>query len=318
MLLQVKNLKAYFPIKGGILSNTSGQVKAVDDISLNIERGETVGLVGESGSGKSTLGRAILQLVSLSGGLVRFNDVPYNSSRKDAKKVQMIFQDPLSSLNPRMTVGAAIAEVLKHHKLVPRNKVMHRVKELFRMVELSPEYIHRYPHELSGGQCQRVGIARALSVEPELIICDEIVSALDVSVQAQIINLLKKLQKDKKLSYLFISHDLAVVRQIANRIAVMYCGKIVEYGDVNSIILTPFHPYTKALITIAGEKGHLKDIMKPGDIANPANLPEGCHFHPRCPVKDREDKLPDICKKLYPDLIEKIEGHFVACFQQRK
>lgn len=291
ILLNVENLKKYFPIKKGLLSKTVGYVKAVDDVSFKIKKGETLGLVGESGCGKTTIGRTLLRLIEPTGGKVEFEgkDVTtmdpgdLKSLRKD---MQIIFQDPYSSLNPRMTVGGMITEILKYHEIAEGEAAEKRVMELLEKVGLSRLHARRYPHEFSGGQRQRVGIARALSVEPKFIVCDEPVSALDVSIQSQIINLLQDLQKDMGLTYLFISHDLSVVEHISDRVAVMYLGQIVEVADCKDLYAQVKHPYSEALLSavpIPDPKQKRKRIILTGDVPSPANVPSGCYFHPRCP-----------------------------------
>ncbi|MCH7732274.1 MAG: ATP-binding cassette domain-containing protein [Candidatus Marinimicrobia bacterium] len=315
MLLNIRDLKTYFPGRKQYLFSKPEQVKAIDGVTISIEEGETLGLVGESGSGKSTLGKAIVNLVTKTGGTVMFKDFADEKHQSNSGKIQMVFQDPLASLNPRMTVGNAISEVLKYHRIVPKDKILQRVKALFRMVELSPDLIFNYPHQFSGGQRQRIGIARALAVNPELIICDEVVSALDVSIQAQIINLLKRLQIDQGIAYLFISHDLAVVRQIAHRIAVLYCGRIVEIGRTDEIISSPMHPYTQALFSVASESNSGSVSMISTEVANPANPPDGCHFHPRCPIANNSGNFIGACSSVDPDLKKKSGGRMVACHQ---
>jgi oligopeptide transport system ATP-binding protein len=317
-LLSVKNLKMHFPITQGIiLQRQVGSVKAVDDISFDITQGETLGLVGESGCGKSTTGRAILQLYKPTAGSVEFNGrdlVKLNGGdmRRMRRELQMIFQDPYASLNPRMTVGSIIGEPLEIHNLAKGKEKTERVQELLRTVGLNPYFANRYPHEFSGGQRQRIGIARALAVEPKFIVCDEPISALDVSIQAQIINLLEELQEKLGLTYLFIAHDLAVVRHISDRVAVMYVGKIVELTDRNEIFDRPLHPYTRALLSSIPipdpvlEKRRSRMILV-GDVPSPVNPPSGCRFNPRCPYAE------DNCKTDEPPLAEVRTGHFVAC-----
>ena len=308
-LLQIDSLSVHFPIERGLLRRKVGEVRAVDGVSLDIRPGETVGLVGESGCGKSTLGRTVVKLQSATGGDVLLDGEPISEKVQTARDVQLIFQDPFSSLNPRMKVGEAIGEVLRQHQIVPADKVAERTEALLQMVDLSTEHAYRYPHEFSGGQRQRIGIARALAVEPRLIICDEVVSALDVSVQAQILNLLMRLQREKELAYLFISHDLAVVRQIAHRIAVMYAGRIVELGETDQVIDEPLHPYTQALMASARGEGFTS-----GEVANPAHLPPGCHFHPRCSLaKDVAGGIRSDCLADYPEFREIDDGRWVAC-----
>jgi len=317
-LLSVKNLKMHFPITQGIiLQKQVGSVKAVDDVSFDIQQGETLGLVGESGCGKSTTGRAILQLYKPTGGAVEFNGrnlvtLKSGEMRRMRRELQMIFQDPYASLNPRMTVGSIIGEPLEIHSLAKGREKTERVQELLRTVGLNPYFANRYPHEFSGGQRQRIGIARALAVEPKFIVCDEPISALDVSIQAQIINLLEELQEKLGLTYLFIAHDLAVVRHISDRVAVMYVGKIVELTDRNEIFETPLHPYTRALLSSIPipdpilEKRRSRMILV-GDVPSPVNPPPGCRFNPRCPYAE------DNCKVDEPPLAEVRTGHFVAC-----
>jgi oligopeptide transport system ATP-binding protein len=318
ILLGVRGLKMYFPITQGVLiQRRVGWVRAVDDISFHISRGETLGLVGESGCGKSTTGRAILQLYRPTEGEVLLEGqdltrIKGGALRRTRRKMQMIFQDPYASLNPRMTVGSIIAEPLEIHGLAKGKAKQERVAELLRLVGLNPYFANRYPHEFSGGQRQRIGIARALAVEPELIICDEPISALDVSIQAQIINLLEQLQAELGLTYLFIAHDLSVVRHISDRVAVMYVGKIVELTDRNELYERPLHPYTRALLSavpVPNPKLERKRqrIILSGDPASPVNPPAACRFHPRCPFAQ------PICSEVEPALDEVRPGHFVAC-----
>jgi oligopeptide transport system ATP-binding protein len=317
-LLSVQHLKMHFPITQGIiLQRQVGSVKAVDDISFDIQEGETLGLVGESGCGKSTTGRAILQLYKPTAGAVEFNGrdlvkLKGGEMRRMRRELQMIFQDPYASLNPRMTVGSIIGEPLEIHNLAKGREKTERVQELLRTVGLNPYFANRYPHEFSGGQRQRIGIARALAVEPKFIVCDEPISALDVSIQAQIINLLEELQEKLGLTYLFIAHDLAVVRHISDRVAVMYVGKIVELTDRNEIFEHPLHPYTRALLSSIPipdpvlEKRRSRMILL-GDVPSPVNPPTGCRFNPRCPYAE------DNCKTDEPQLTEVRPRHFVAC-----
>ncbi len=291
ILLNVENLKKFFPIKKGLISKTIGYVKAVDDVSFQIKKGETLGLVGESGCGKTTIGRTLLRLIEPTGGKVEFDGkdvttMDQNDLKTLRKDMQIIFQDPYSSLNPRMTVGGMITEILKYHDIAEGEKAEKMVMDLLERVGLSKLHARRYPHEFSGGQRQRVGIARALSVEPKFIVCDEPVSALDVSIQSQIINLLQDLQKDMGLTYLFISHDLSVVEHISDRVAVMYLGQIVEIADCKDLYAQVKHPYSEALLSavpIPDPKQKRKRIILTGDVPSPANVPPGCYFHPRCP-----------------------------------
>lgn len=314
-LLEVKNLKKYFPIRNGIFSRVVSHVKAVDGISFFVNKGETLGIVGESGCGKSTAGRTILRLHDITDGEIIFNDKHIeNLNKKELRaerlRLQMVFQDPYSSLNPRMTVGNIIGETLMEHKLVPKSEVKDKVLETMEICGLPSYYINRYPHEFSGGQRQRIGIARSLILNPELIICDEPVSALDVSIQAQIINLLQELQEKNKFSYIFISHDLSVVEHISDRVAVMYLGNIVELADKKEIFANPLHPYTKALLSaipIPDPTIKRERIILSGDLPSPANPPSGCKFRTRCKYATEK------CAKEVPEYREISEGHFVAC-----
>jgi oligopeptide transport system ATP-binding protein len=316
-LLEVKNLKVHFPVKQGLFSRAHETVKAVDDISLSIAPGETLGLVGESGCGKTTLGRAIVRLVEPTSGQILLEGEDITQMRGSAlrtrrRKFQMIFQDPYGSLNPRMTVEQIVGEALDIHNLSDsKSSRQKRIVELLQAVGLDSVYAQRYPHEFSGGQRQRIGIARALAVEPKLIICDEPVSALDVSVQAQIINLLCDLQQKHGIAYLFIAHDLAVVEHISHRVLVMYLGKIVEAAEAKSLIREPQHPYTQALISAVPEvdpESKRKRIVLPGDVPSPINPPSGCPFHPRCPIA----QLPQ-CKDTFPEFREVKKGTWAAC-----
>ncbi len=317
-LLEVRNLKMYFPITQGIiLQRKVGDVRAVDDISFFIRKGETLGLVGESGCGKSTTGRSILQLYRPTAGSVKFGETELTSlkgedMRKMRRRMQMIFQDPYASLNPRMTVGDIIGEPLDIHHLARGKARQERVQELLRLVGLNPYFANRYPHEFSGGQRQRIGVARALAVEPEFIVCDEPVSALDVSIQAQIINLLEELQGEFKLTYLFIAHDLSVVRHISDRVAVMYVGKMVELADRNALYKRPLHPYTKALLSAVPVpdpevESRRQRVILTGDVPSPVNPPSGCRFHPRCRY------VKDNCSQEEPEFKEVERDHWVAC-----
>lgn len=315
VILRVENLKKYFPIKGGFFSKTIGNVKAVDGVSLEVRKGETLGIVGESGCGKSTTGRAILQLLKPTGGKVYFKDQDLSKlSKKEMRalrpKMQLIFQDPYSSLNPRMTVGQIIGEALIDHKMATKENLREKVLEVMDLCGLAEYQIDRFPHEFSGGQRQRIGIARALALDPEFIVADEPVSALDVSIQAQIINLLVKLQKEKGFSYMFISHDLSVVEHLCQRVGVMYLGSMVELADKDELFDNPLHPYTKALLSaipIPDPTIKRDRIILTGDIPSPANPPKGCKFHTRCPY------ATDKCKKEAPEYRKIKEGHFVAC-----
>ena len=316
-LVQVKNLYKYFPIHVGLLSKHIGDVKAVDGVDLEINEGETLGLVGESGSGKTTIGRVILRLLPATSGEVWFdNQNILNCTRREIRKLrsemQIIFQDPFASLNPRMTVGDIVSEPLKIHHLAEGKAAQDRVQELLRLVGLQPYHANRYPHEFSGGQRQRIGIARALAVNPKFIVCDEPVSALDVSIQAQVINLLEDLQEKLGLTYLFIAHDLSVVRHISTRVAVMYVGKIMEVADRDQLYENPLHPYTQSLLSaipIPDPKieRQRKRIVLTGDIPSPVSPPSGCRFHTRCPIAFER------CKVELPAFNEYEPGHFAAC-----
>ena len=319
-LLSVRELKKHFPVGGGLFSRKQAPVRAVDGVSFDVAPGETLGLVGESGCGKSTTGRVILRLLEPTSGSVTFDGdevfaLDAGALRRMRRKMQIIFQDPFSSLNPRMTIGAIVREGLTIHHIAEGAAADARVRELLDEVGLRPEYASRYPHEFSGGQRQRVGIARALSVEPKFIVCDEPVSALDVSVQAQVVNLLQDLQRDRGLSYLFIAHDLSVVEHIADRVAVMYLGKIVELAAATDLYREPLMPYTQALLSavpIPDPEAKKNRIVLAGDVPSPANPPSGCVFHPRCthPQKDAA------CAAIVPPLEEKAPGHWAACIKQ--
>ncbi len=319
-LLEVRGLKKYFPIEKGFFKKTVGVIRAVDDVNLYINRGEALGLVGESGCGKTTLGRCILRAIEPTGGSVILQikdgtrvDFTALSSKElygIRRHAQMIFQDPYSSLDPRMTVLDIIAEPLRSNNLMDPREIEARVRELIAIVGLEVKHLNRYPHAFSGGQRQRIGIARALAPSPKLIIADEPVSALDVSIQAQILNLLQDLQEQFHLTYLFISHDLKVVEHTSDRVAVMYVGKMVELARTGDLYRTPRHPYTEALLSAAPKitgDGRSKRIILPGEVANPANPPTGCYFHPRCLYAQ------DVCRKEEPAWREVAPGHFTAC-----
>jgi len=318
-LISVEGLKKYFPITQGILVQREiGTVKAVDNISFKIFKGETLGLVGESGCGKTTSGRTMLQLYRPTAGHVFFNDVDLTVTeaqtlRNMRRKMQMIFQDPYASLNPRWTISQIVGEPLRVHKILTGKKTQNeRVSELLELVQLNPSHLNRYPHEFSGGQRQRIGVARALASDPEFIVCDEPISALDVSIQAQIVNLLEDLQSKFNLTYLFIAHDLSMVRHICNRVAVMYLGVIVERGERDELYDHPQHPYTKALLSAVPipdprATRARKRIILEGDVPSPANPPSGCRFHPRCPIAGDE------CRKTDPEWREISHNHWIAC-----
>jgi oligopeptide/dipeptide ABC transporter ATP-binding protein len=319
-LLSVRDLVTHFPIRGGIFGRVTGQVRAVDGVSFDVYPGETLGIVGESGCGKTTLGRSILRLVEPTSGGVRFRGEDFLALRGKAlramrRHIQIIFQDPYSSLNPRLTVGTTIKEGMLVHRLAEGAEADRRVGRLLEEVGLRPEYARQYPHEFSGGQRQRIGIARALAVEPRLIICDEPVSALDVSVQAQVINLLRDLQRDRGLTYLFIAHDLSVVEHMASRVAVMYLGRFVETGRSRDVFAEPFMPYTQALLSAVPvpdpERKRLRIVLA-GDPPSPIDPPRGCVFHPRCHHPRRDAA----CERLVPALERKGEGHLAACIKQ--
>lgn len=313
-LLKVEDLKKYFPIHRGMFGKQSGYVKAVDNVSFTVDAGKTLGLVGESGCGKTTTGRSIIRLIEPTSGSIIFSGQEVRNLRGDAlrkirRQMQIVFQDPYSSLNPRITIGGMLSEILRFHRIVPRELVRDRVEEILSDVGLSSDFAGRYPHEFSGGQRQRIGIARALSVEPDFIVLDEPVSALDVSIQAQILNLLKELQNKLHLAYLFVAHDLSVVEHIAHNIAVMYLGRVVEVGTREDVIDNPLHPYTQALIEAVPlpDPAMRRDReLLTGDVPSPANPPPGCHFHPRCP------KAKPICSEWTFDL-KNVGKRKVAC-----
>ena len=318
VILSVKDLKKYFPIKGGMLNRVVGQVKAVDGVTFNVSRGTTMGLVGESGCGKTTTGRTILRLAGeKTGGEVLFEgkevyDLNKREMRDLRTKMQIIFQDPFSSLSPRMPVGEIIGEAVREHGLVPKAEYDDYIDKVMDECGLQPFHKTRYPHEFSGGQRQRICIARALALNPEFVVCDEPVSALDVSIQAQIINLLKNLQQQRRLSYLFISHDLSVVEHISDTVGVMYLGNLVEYGEKKDIFANPLHPYTKALfsaIPVPDPKAQMNRIVLEGSIPSPASPPEGCKFHTRCRY------CTEKCRTMVPTQKEVEPGHFVVCHQ---
>jgi oligopeptide transport system ATP-binding protein len=316
-LLAVRDLKKHFPITKGLWSRTVGHVKAVDGVGFDILPGEVLGLVGESGCGKTTTGRCILRLIEPTAGEVEFEgqdvlELDRKGMRRLRRKMQIIFQDPYSSLNPRITVGGMLAEVLRIHRIAEGEAAQARIRELLEVVGLFPEHASRYPHEFSGGQRQRIGIARALSVDPKFIVCDEPVSALDVSVQAQVINLLQDLQKEFDLTFLFIAHDLAVVEHISDRVAVMYLGKMMELAESDELYRNPLHPYTRALLSaipVPEPKARRERIELEGDVPSPANPPSGCPFHPRCPIATAE------CAETVPEFRDVGGGHYVACIK---
>jgi oligopeptide transport system ATP-binding protein len=314
-LLEVNHLKKHFPIKGGVFSKTVGYVYAVDGVSFTLLKGETLGLVGESGCGKSTTGRTILRLIEPTAGEINFEGqnitrIEKGEMRSLRREMQIIFQDPYASLNPRMTVGSIIGEPLEIHKIAKGAEKTERVASLLDKVGLRPEDMRKYPHEFSGGQRQRIGIARALALNPKLIVCDEPVSALDVSIQAQVINLLEDLQEEFGLSYLFIAHNLNVVEHISDRVAVMYLGKIVELATDKVLYSNPQHPYTEALLSavpVPDPTVQKKRVILQGDVPSPINPPSGCHFHTRCPYKEK------ICEETEPEFKDLGGGHWVAC-----
>ncbi len=323
-LVEVDDVKVHFPIRAGIFQTTKATVKAVDGVTFDVRRGETLGLVGESGCGKSTIGRAMIRLRDATSGTVRFDglDLGTMSSsdlRRTRRRMQIIFQDPYGSLDPRMTVGSIIAEPIETHKLAEGDAKRDRIADLLRLVGLDPQYVSRYPHEFSGGQRQRIGVARALAVEPEFIVCDEPISALDVSIQAQVLNLLTDLKRRLGLTYLFVAHDLSVVKHISDRVAVMYLGKIVEIGPPDELYSAPGHPYTRALLSAVpvpdpvAERKRRRVILK-GDVPSPVNPPPGCRFHTRCWLYERLGQ-PETCRTIDPPLtpVAGVADHNAAC-----
>jgi len=325
VLVQVRDLKKYFPIRRGVLRRTVGHIKAVDGVSFDIYKGETLGLVGESGCGKSTAGRTILQLEEPTEGTVQFADreltsMSGNDIRKARRHMQMIFQDPYASLNPRMTVGNIISEPLTIHGIGDNASRKERVQELLRVVGLNPYFVNRYPHEFSGGQRQRIGVARALATNPSFIVADEPISALDVSIQAQVVNMLDDLKQELGLTYLFIAHDLSMVRYISDRVAVMYLGRIVELSSRNEVYDHPLHPYTQALLSAIpvpdpDKEARRQRIILEGDVPSPANPPSGCRFHPRCAY------ATEVCREVDPEfrnLGTAASPHMVACHHAEK
>ncbi len=317
ILLTIEDLKMHFPIYKGVIRRQVGAVHAVDGVSFSIKRGETLGLVGESGCGKSTTGRTILQLYKPTAGSVHFDGVDLvhlkgEELRGMRRKMQMIFQDPYASLNPRMSVGDIIGEPLMVHNVSNAKEIQERVEHLLRLVKMEPSFVNRYPHEFSGGQRQRIGVSRALALQPSFIICDEPISALDVSIQAQVVNLLEELQEQFNLTYLFIAHDLSMVRHISNRVAVMYLGVIVELADRDALYNTPLHPYTQALLSAVPIPDPVADakrkrVILEGDVPSPVNPPSGCRFRTRCPIAEA------ICAEERPAFREIMPDHFVAC-----
>lgn len=320
VLLEVKNLKKYFPVTAGFISRVVGHVKAVDDVSITVGEGETVGMVGESGCGKTTFGRSILRLIEPTSGEIYFRgenvlEKTGRDLRSLRRNMQIIFQDPYSSLNPRKTVLTIVGEALKVHGICRGQERFDLVADLLEKVGLAPEYMNRYPHEFSGGQRQRIGIARAIALNPSFIVCDEPVSALDVSIQAQVINLLIRLRDEMNLAYLFIAHDLSVVKHISNRIVVMYLGRMAEVADKDDLFAEPLHPYTRALLSavpVADPEHKTRRIVLEGDVPTPINPPSGCYFHPRCP-----EKIGSICENEVPPLQGKGTSHQYVCHRKR-
>ncbi|PHS36436.1 MAG: peptide ABC transporter ATP-binding protein [Alkaliphilus sp.] len=320
-LIEVRNLKKYFPIMGGVFSRKVGDVKAVDDISFNIEEGEIFGLVGESGCGKSTTGRTIIELLDPTAGSVKFDDkviydiennvrMPRNELQALRRDMQIIFQDPYASLNPRMNVGTIVSEGLVKHKIANKKEAIEKAKELLELCGLSADNVVKYPHEFSGGQRQRIGIARALALQPKFIVCDEPIAALDVSIQAQVLTLMQELKEKFKLTYLFISHDLSVIKYFCDRIAVMYLGSFVELTTTKRLFEKPLHPYTQSLLSATPKSDPTitkERIILKGDVPSPANPPKGCKFHTRCP------QVMEMCKTVVPEFKEVEPGHTVSC-----
>ncbi len=318
-LIQVKNLKKYFPVRAGVMQRVVAQVQAVDDVSFSIKKGETLGMVGESGCGKTTVGRTMLRLVEPTEGSVVYDGkdvfkLKSNGLKSVRRDLQIIFQDPYASLDPRVPIGESVMEGLAIHKVGNRRERVEIMLDTLKKVGLEDYHARRYPHEFSGGQRQRIGIARALALRPKFLVCDEPVSALDVSIQSQVLNILKDLQKEFGLTYLFIAHNLSVVEHISDRVAVMYLGKMVELADRDELYRDPKHPYTQALmsaIPVPDPKLKRKRLILKGDVPSPLHPPSGCRFHPRCPIADK------ICSEQEPEFIEKKPGHWVACWMAK-